>query len=100
SAFQEATHALDRGDNSEASWLYRKVLAETPQFTPALRRLAFALAGLGKQAESLALLEEAVRRERSPENLISLAQALAFPGPGKEGSRDARLLALGLVKEG
>ena len=54
---------------------------------------------LGKGEEGLAFLEQAVRNERSPENLFSLARGLAFPGPTKEGSREAQELALGLLKE-
>jgi len=42
-----------------------------------LRRLGFSLAGLGQTDDAIALLDKAVKIERTPENLISLAEILA-----------------------
>lgn len=97
--FQRATEALDRGDYKAAAPLYRSVLNRAPDFTPALRRLGLSLMATGSSQDGLHVLERAVARERSPENLVSLAQALAFPGPGKQGSESERERALGLAKE-
>ena len=97
--FQRATEAADRGDYKTAVPLYRSVLDRAPDFAPALRRLGFALMGTGASQDGLNLVERAVARERSPENLISLAQALASPSPGKQGSESERERALALAKE-
>jgi Zn-dependent protease with chaperone function len=97
--FQRATVALDRGDYATAVPLYRSVVDKAPDFTPALRRLGLSLMATGSSQDGLHLLERAVARERSPENLVSLAHALAFPGPGKQGSESERDRALGLAKE-
>ena len=53
----------------------------------------------GKPASGFPLLEQAVAIKRSPENLISLAQALAYPGGGKDGTREQKVRAYSLVKE-
>ena len=97
--FQRATEALDRGDYKAAVPLYRSVLKRAPDFTPALRRLGFTLMETGSSQEGFHLVERAVASERSPENLISLAHALASPGQGKEGSQSERERALALAKE-
>ncbi len=47
----------------------------------------------------MALLEGAVSKNRSPENLISLAQHLAFLGEGKSGPKQDLERALRLTKE-
>jgi hypothetical protein len=44
-------------------------------------------------------LEQALAIRRSPENLISLAQSLAYPGGGKQGTREQKSRAFELVKE-
>ena len=64
-----------------------------------MRRLGYTLVAVGRAQEGIALLEQAVRRERSSENLASLAEATAFPGPGKVGSWEARARALTLAQE-
>jgi hypothetical protein len=44
-------------------------------------------------------MERAIAIRRSPENLISLAQSLAYPGVGKEGTIEQKSRAYLLVKE-
>jgi tetratricopeptide (TPR) repeat protein len=96
--FKAATDALDKGDFTESARLYEEVLKKAPQFDPALRRRGFSLVELGRVDEGMALLEKAVQIKRSPENLNSLAQNLAFPGEGKEGSKANKERALELAK--
>jgi Zn-dependent protease with chaperone function len=96
--FKRATEAMDQNDYSKASPLYRQVLDKAPDFDPARRRLGASLVELGRTEEGLALLESAVKHERSSENLLSLAQSLAFPPKGK-ASFENRKIALAMVKE-
>lgn len=96
--FKAATDALDKGDYAESERLYEQVLKKAPQFDPALRRRGFALVELGRSDEGMVLLEKAVQIKRSPENLISLAQNLAFPGAGKQSSKANKERALELAK--
>src|SRR5215468_3548888 len=77
--FQRATVAMDKHDYQQAAQLYREVVKQAPAFSPALRRLGFSLAGLGQTEDAIALGENAVKIERSPDNLISLAELLAYP---------------------
>jgi Zn-dependent protease with chaperone function len=64
-----------------------------------MRRLGFCLMQTGFGQDGLQLLGQAVARERSPENLVSLAEALAFPRPGVDGSQTDRERALVLAQE-
>jgi Zn-dependent protease with chaperone function len=96
--FKAATEALDKGDYTESARLYEVVLKKAPQFDPALRRCGTSLVQLGRVDEGLVLLEKAVQIKRSPENLISLAENLAFPGEGKDGSKANKVRALELAK--
>src|SRR5205085_6088492 len=50
-------------------------------------------------AEGLALLEKAVKLERSPENLAGLAEALAYPRPDTQAPPEAKERALALASE-
>ena len=74
--FKRATDAMDKEDYQQAIQLYREVTVEAPTFTPALRRLGFSLVASGQTVDGLLLLETAVQHERSPENLVSLAEVL------------------------
>lgn len=78
--FKEATVALDSQNYEAAARLYHEITDIAPAFDPAWRRGGMALVSLGKIEEGLAWLDSAVAKKRSPENLISLAQSLAYPG--------------------
>ena len=97
--FRRATIAMDKNDYTQSAQLYREVLKQAPEFTPAMRRLGRSLAELGQTDDALALLENAVKLERSPENLSSLAQTLVYPGENKQGSPSQVDRALTLAKE-
>ena len=97
--FQRATVALDAEDYQAAIPLYHQVLEEAPLFTPAMRRLGASLAATGQTDEGLDYCEKAVRLERSPENLVSLAQMLAYPAPNQQGSNAEMQRAFSLAKE-
>ena len=97
--FRRATEAMDAGRHADAEPLFREVLAAAPTFTPALRRLGGVLVERGLEGAGLDLLKQAVQLERSPENLVSLATALAYRPGGKMGSLDDQQTALGLAKE-
>jgi tetratricopeptide (TPR) repeat protein len=86
--FKEATAALDAGDYEKSARLYEEVLKKAPEFDPVMRRLGLSLVQIGREQEGLSYLERAVGKNRSPENLISLAQYLAFTVEGeRKGSR-------------
>jgi Zn-dependent protease with chaperone function len=97
--FKAATRALDAGNLIEAGQLYRQVLVQAPDFSPAMRRLGGLLVRQGSREEGLNLLARTLSQERSPENLISMAQSIAYPAPGKEGTPEDMRRALALVKE-
>jgi len=97
--FQRATVAMDSGDYSRAAQLFAEVRRSAPAFSPALRREGGSLVQLGQTDNGLALLERAVNIERSPENLASLAEALAYPNKGKVGTQTQMQRALRLAQE-
>jgi Zn-dependent protease with chaperone function len=99
SNFKAATDALDAGNLLEAEELYRQVLVQAPDFSAAMRRLGGVLVAQGRREEGLNLLARALGQERSAENLISMAQSIAYPAPGKEGTPEDMRRALALVKE-
>ena len=98
-AFQRATVALDAEDYRAAIPLYQQVLGQAPLFTPAMRRLGASLAATGQTQQGLDYCEKAVKLERSPENLVSLAQILAYPAPNQQGSEVEMQRAFSLAKE-
>src|SRR5262249_45833393 len=97
--FRNATAALDRDDWPKAVEGFRKVVAQAPRFSPAVRRLGGSLVEVGQRTEGLQLLDQAVAIERSPENLISLAQSLAFGNKAAGVSPGDLDRALDLAKE-
>src|SRR5688500_14240587 len=97
--FKQGTAAMDAGDFAESARLYEEVFKKAPDFDPVMRRLGLSLVLTGRNEEGIGLLEMAVEKNRSPENLISLAQYLAYPGESKKGSRQDMERALVLPKE-
>jgi Zn-dependent protease with chaperone function/tetratricopeptide (TPR) repeat protein len=94
--FRAATKAMDENRYGECVRLFDLVLGEAPEFIPALRRSGLCLAFAGKRAEGIARLEQAVQKQRTPDNLISLAQGLAGRAP-HEGTREEKERALAAV---
>ncbi|MCC6393868.1 MAG: hypothetical protein IT167_24940 [Bryobacterales bacterium] len=91
--FRAATRAMDENRYAECVRLFDLVLREAPEFIPALRRSGLCLAFEGKRADGIARLELAARKQRTPDNLISLAQGLAGRAP-HEGTRAEKERAL------
>lgn len=98
-AFQRATSAMDTEDYQTAISLYQQVLQQAPLFTPAMRRLGASLSATGKTQEGLDYCQRAVQIERTPENLVSLSQLLAYPAPNQHGSQSQMQTAFSLAKE-
>jgi hypothetical protein len=97
--FKTATVAMDNQKYDEAAKLYEAVRLNAPEFDPVIRRLGICTALAGKVDEGLGLLEHAVSKKRSPENLISLAQTLAYPSETKQGTFEQKTRALSLATE-
>jgi tetratricopeptide (TPR) repeat protein len=97
--FKHATEAMDRGDSMEAIRRYGEVMIEAPDWDVVNRRLGFSLIATGQMEEGLKLLRKAVQLKRSPENLISLAQVMAYPGPNIQTSTKDKEQALLFAKE-
>lgn len=97
--FKAATEAMDAQDFEKAVSLFQSAHEKAPDSDAVLRRLGGCLVLTGHLKKGFAYLEQALTIRRSPENLISLAQYLAYPAPGQEGTRQQKLRALELVKE-
>jgi len=97
--FKAATVAMDNQKYDEAAKLYEAVMLNAPEFDPVIRRLGICTALAGRVDEGLGLLEHAVSKKRSPENLISLAQVLAYPSETKQGTYEQKVRALKLATE-
>jgi tetratricopeptide (TPR) repeat protein len=97
--FKQGTEKMDAGDFTTAASLYQKVLDAAPAFDPAIRRLGSCLYEAGDTDHGIAQLERAVQLHRSPENLSTLAQFLAFPGQNKPATREAQQRAMDLIQE-
>src|SRR5215469_15367288 len=97
--FEAGTAAIDSEDYAYAVESYQSVVNKAPEFDPALRRLGISLSESGRLREGREYLEKAVKKNRSPENLISLAQLLAYPGHDIVGSKEAKEQALMLTRE-
>jgi tetratricopeptide (TPR) repeat protein len=96
--FKAATEAMDAGNYDKAIPLFLRVHHDAPKFDAALRRLGGSLVSTGQTEAGLDFHRQALAIRRSPENLISLAQSLAFPG-GKAGTKKQKQDAYELVKE-
>jgi hypothetical protein len=97
--FKQATEAMDREDMKEAARLYSLVKLKAPNWDVINRRLGFSLMGSGQKTEGIALLRKAMEQKRSPENLISLAQMIAYPDPTTDTGEKAKGEALVLARE-
>lgn len=97
--FKAATVAMDAGNYEEAARLYEAVRKKAPESDHVLRRLGTCLASLGKLDDGLKFLELAVKKNRSPENLISLANFIAYPGTGQEAPIEKKRRAYDLARE-
>jgi tetratricopeptide (TPR) repeat protein len=96
--FKQATEALDGGNFVEATRLYAEVYKKAPDFDHLLRRYGGALVESGRRLEGEALLEKAVAKNQSPENLSALASALVFQ-EGRQPSKEELNRALVLAKQ-
>lgn len=97
--FKAATEAMDAEDHDRAVELFQRVHQEAPNFDAALRRLGSSMVSTGKTEAGFAFHRQALAIRRSPENLLSLAQSLAYPGVGKEGTRKQKQDAYELIRE-
>lgn len=97
--FKQGTSQMDAMDYKSAAASYQKVLDGAPGFDPVYRRTGFCLYLGGDTKRGLALMEQAVKLNRSPENLSILANFLAFPGNKKVPTRAALDRAMGLMTE-
>jgi tetratricopeptide (TPR) repeat protein len=97
--FKAGTVAMDSGNDDEAVRRYESVRKQAPNFDHVLRRLGYAYAARGEVDKGLALLETALKTNRSPENLLGLARTLAYPSAKVEGSPQQKTRALALAKE-
>jgi Zn-dependent protease with chaperone function len=97
--FKAGTAALDSGNFAEAAKLYNQVHQKAAAWDVINRRLGTTLIRTGEKEEGLALLHQAVELKRSPENLISLAYAVAYPVEDKTGTLQELSKALPLAKE-
>jgi tetratricopeptide (TPR) repeat protein len=97
--FKAATVAMDNGKYDDAVRLYEAVMLKAPEFDPVIRRLGISTALGGKVEEGLGLLEHALSKNRSPENLLGLAQVLAYPSETTQGTKEQKERALALLSE-
>ena len=98
-SFKAATVAMDRNDFATAARLFEDVTRQAPRFSPAIRRRGITLMQSGQRDAGLRLIHEALAIERSPENLISLADALVTPVKGQGPSTTVSEQALRLAQE-
>jgi tetratricopeptide (TPR) repeat protein len=84
--FKQATEAMDKGDHETAARLYQEVVKKAPDWDAINRRLGYSLVATGKKEDGLTLLRKAVALKKSPENLLGLAQTLAYPNERAQGS--------------
>src|SRR5215831_9092416 len=96
--FEAGTAAMDSEDYGHAAEFYKKVVDKAPGFDPAMRRLGLSLAFSGRVAEGKTQLGNAIAKNRSPENLISMAEILAYPAK-TQGTQEDKLQALQLARE-
>ncbi len=96
--YKAATVAFDKPDYPEAARLYEAVLKQAPDWDVIYRRLGASKFGVGETTEGMALLETAVQKKASPENLISLAEFLMDSDKDKKAARNNLSRAYELAK--
>jgi tetratricopeptide (TPR) repeat protein len=92
-AFQQANEARDKNDLARASEYYAEVHKMAPGFVAATRRQCNVELSLGHREPAIALCREALKTKETPENLSSLAAALASPDPTPAETAEAVTLA-------
>lgn len=97
--FKAGTVAMDSRNYAEAVTYYKAVQLKAPSFDHVLRRLGLSLVLQGKIDEGMPLLEQALAQNRSPENLISVANFLTTPAEGQQGTREQKWRAYTLALE-
>lgn len=94
--FKAATEAMDEREIDKAALLFEEVQKQAPEFDVMLRRLGWIYLQQGKKVAGQGLVEKAYHNNPSPENMISFAEALAYP-KGEEAPRERKLRALTLA---
>jgi Zn-dependent protease with chaperone function len=98
-SFKQATEAMDKGDNETAARLYREVIKRAPEWDAVNRRLGYALVATGHKDDGFKLLRKAVALNNSPDNLLGLAQMLAYPNEQTQGTAAEKQEARALAEE-
>jgi len=75
--FREANLARENGEREKAAALYEDVAKRLPNNPHASRRLAGEKLEMGDRAAALELSRQALALDRTPENLVNMANALA-----------------------
>jgi Zn-dependent protease with chaperone function len=76
--WQRANAAREAGRHPEAVQLYEEVWGQAPNFVHALRRMAHEEQLLGKEAEAQQHMREALKADRSSQNLVGMASLLLW----------------------
>lgn len=98
--FKSATTNLDSQKYDNAIWQFDEVLKQAPNFEPAMRRLGYALVGIGQHDNGVAMAQKAVDLHRSEDNLMGLAFAtLGWEDKTHQPSQTDQQKALVLLKE-
>lgn len=97
--FKKATEAGDREDLKEALRLYGEVIKKAPNWDVVNRRYGYTLVETGQVEEGMTYLRRALQLKRTPENLIGLAEKMAYPYEKTQGSNADKQEALALAKE-
>ena len=97
--WKQANAARDADRNAEAAKLYADVYARVPTFVHALRRQAGSELRAGRRADALVHAREAVKLERSADNLAVLAMVLMENDADLSEARSAAEEAAGLAPD-
>lgn len=89
----DEANAARESDAAKAETLYRKVIELVPRFDHAHRRLCGVLMVVQKTSEAVAECEQALALAASPENKVTLADALLYSPGAQANAPRARQLA-------